>query len=304
MGTAPGEVGPDKAVRYVPTAALVARREALATGFDPALRVGEDVDLVWRLVDRGWHVRYEPTATVFHEEPPTWPRTLARRFRYGTSAGPLSKRHPGRLAPVELRPWPTAAAVAALTGRPRTAAVVVSASAALLARRVRHHGIPLTLTVRWSAEATAWTVVGVGRAATMLAAPVLAVALLRRQPGGGLLVLVPAAVEWWRRRPDLDPIRWTLASIADDVAYGAGVWAGCLRWRSFGPLVPTIAMGSRTRAPSPREDPDPSVARLRWTRPISSPSKMANPPKNPWSPCNTWWSVTTCAGGKAGRSDH
>ena len=73
-----------------------------------------------------------------------------------------------------------------------------------------------------------------------------------------VLVLAPAAVEWWRRRPDLDPIRWTLASIADDVAYGAGVWAGCLRWRSFGPLVPTIAMGSRTRAPSPREDPDPS----------------------------------------------
>ena len=261
MGTAPGEVGPDKAVRYVPTAALVARREALATGFDPELRVGEDVDLVWRLVDRGWHVRYEPTATVFHVEPPTWPRTLARRFRYGTSAGPLSKRHPGRLAPVELRPWPTAAAVAALTGRPRTAAVMVSASAALLARRVRHHGIPLTLTVRWSAEATAWTVVGVGRAATMLAAPVLAVALLRRSRVAALLVLVPAVVEWWRRRPDLDPIRWTLASIADDVAYGAGVWAGCLRWRSFGPLVPTIA----------DEVPDPGAVAQGGPRPEPSP---------------------------------
>ncbi|MGD0393662.1 MAG: mycofactocin biosynthesis glycosyltransferase MftF [Acidimicrobiales bacterium] len=258
MGAVPSEVGPGKAVRYVPTAALLARREALATGFDPALRVGEDVDLVWRLVDRGWHVRYEPSATVFHEEPSTWRRTLARRFRYGTSAGPLSKRHPGRLSPVELRPWPTAAAVASLTGRPRTAAVVVVASAALLARRVRHHGVPLPLTVRWSAEATAWTVVGVGRAATMLAAPVVVVALLRGSRAAAVLVLAPAVVEWWRRRPGLDPIRWVLASIADDVVYGAGVWAGCLRWRSFGPLVPTVPLRSRTRAPSPREDPDPT----------------------------------------------
>ncbi len=257
MGPEPGEVGPDKAVRYVPTAALVARREALAAGFDPALRVGEDVDLVWRLVDRGWHVRYEPSATVFHEEPSTWPRTLARRFRYGTSAGPLSKRHPGRLSPVELRPWPTAAAVALLTGRRRTAAVVVLASAALLARRVRDRGVPASICVRWSAEATAWTVVGAGRAATMLAAPVLVAALLRGRRAAALLLLAPALVEWWRRRPDLDPVRWTLASIADDVAYGAGVWAGCVRWRSFGPLAPTLPIRSGGRGPSPGEDSDP-----------------------------------------------
>ncbi len=257
MGPEPGEVGPGKAVRYVPTAALVARREAVAQGFDPGLRVGEDVDLVWRLVDRGWHVRYEPSVTVFHEEPATWTRTLARRFRYGTSAGALSERHPGRLAPVELRPWPTAAALAFLTGRRGAAAVAVGASAAVMARRVHDRGIPVSLTVRWSAEAAAWTVVGMGRAATMLAAPVLVVALLRGRRTAALLVLAPPLVEWWRRRPHLDPFRWVLASVADDVAYGAGVWAGCLRWRSIGPLLPTVATGPRTRGEPTRGDPGP-----------------------------------------------
>jgi mycofactocin glycosyltransferase len=53
------------------------------------------------------------------------------------------------------------------------------------------------------------------------------------------LVLIPPTVEWWRRRPGLDPLRWAAASIADDVAYGVGVWTGCLRSRSFGPLIPS-----------------------------------------------------------------
>ncbi len=98
---------------------------------------------------------------------------------------------------------------------------------------------------------------GLGRAATMLAAPVLVVALLRGRRTAALLVLAPPLVEWWRRRPDLDPFRWVPASVADDVAYGAGVWAGCLRWRSIGPLLPTVATGPRTRGEPTRGDPGP-----------------------------------------------
>ncbi len=245
MGDAPSEVAPDRAVRYVPAAALVARRRALIGGFDPDLRVGEDVDLVWRLHDEGWRVRYEPSVTVFHHEPSSWPQLLGRRFRYGTSAGPLAKRHPGRLVPLELRPWPTAAAVAWLTGRRRTGLATVAASAAVLARQVRHHGIPPSLTLRWSAEAAGWTGVGLGHAATMLAGPFLVVAALRgKRSVVAFLVLAPPAVEWWRRRPDVGPLRWSLASVADDVAYGAGVWTGCIRARTFGPLLPALRIKS------------------------------------------------------------
>ncbi len=251
LGPDRGEVGPDRAVRYVPTAALVVRREALAEvdGFDSELRVGEDVDLVWRLADAGWRVRYEPSVAVGHEEPARWSGLLARRFRYGTSAGVLAARHPGRLAPVELRPWPTLAAVAAVAGRPRTSAAAVAGSAVLLARSVRSAGIPSRQAAVWSTLGAAWTVVGIGRSATMLAAPGLALLATRGRRGARaalVLVVVPPVVEWVRRRPDLGLPRWVAASVADDVAYGAGVWTGCVRARSFGPLLP--AVGGRHRA--------------------------------------------------------
>ena len=245
LGPDEGEVGPERAVRYVPTAALVVRRSAIddVGGFAPGMRVGEDVDLVWRLVDAGWRVRYEPSVTVGHAEPRGWVATLARRFRYGTSAGPLAARHPGRLAPVELRPWPTAAALAVLAGRPRPALGAVAASALVLGRSTHPLGIPARRAWVWSAQGAGWTLVGLGRAATMLAAPAL-VALAARGPRGAraaaVLVLAPPVVEWVRRRPDLDLPRWVAASVADDLAYGAGVWTGCLRSGSFGPLLPAI----------------------------------------------------------------
>jgi mycofactocin system glycosyltransferase len=247
MGTMPSSVGPDHRVRYVPTAALVVRRAALAGGFDPGLRFGEDVHLVWSLVEAGWAVRYLPSVEVGHHDPASWAGLLGRRFRYGTSAGPLSRRHPGQLAPVQLRPWPTVAAVALLAGRPRTSLLVTAVYGLHLARRVRAVGIPPVLALRWSVQGTGWTLFGLGRAATVLAGPALLVGALRPGRRGrrirraaAILALVPPVVEWWQRRPELDPLRWSVASIADDGAYGLGVWVGCIRARAIGPLLPSL----------------------------------------------------------------
>jgi mycofactocin system glycosyltransferase len=243
LGPDPSEVGPGRLVRYVPTVALVARTAALTDGFDPDLRVGEDVDLVWRLVTTGWRVRYEPSVTVRHHEPDSWWELLARRFRYGTSAGPLAKRHRALLAPIELRPWPTAVAAAIFVGRPRTALVALVASTLALHRSLGRHGIPVGQTLRWSAGGAGWTVVGIGRAATLLAWPALVSAGLRSKRARlacALMVLAPPVVDWWHRRPRLDLLRWVVASVADDVAYGAGVWEGCLSARTIAPLIPSF----------------------------------------------------------------
>ncbi len=250
LGPHEGEVGPRRAVRYVPTAALVVRRDVMdgVTGFDADLRVGEDVDLVWRLVEAGWRVRYVPDITVSHAEPDRWRQLLARRLRYGTSAAPLSTRHPGNLAPLELRPLPTVAAIAALSGRPRVAIAAVTCSALALTRTVRSLGVPAAQAWTWSVQGAAWTAIGLGRSATMLASPVLAVAVVRGGRGRRAalaLALLPPVVEWVRTRPDLDLPRWVAASIADDVAYGAGVWLGCLRTRSWGPLLPAAGSWGR-----------------------------------------------------------
>jgi len=90
-------------------------------------------------------------------------------------------------------------------------------------------------------------VMGIGRAATMLAAPglvALAATGRRGRRAAIALVLVPPIVDWVRHRPDLDLPRWVAASVADDLAYGTGVWIGCLRARSASALLPTVVRAS------------------------------------------------------------
>ena len=73
---------------------MVARRDALGGGFDEQLALAEDVDLVWRLHDAGWQVRYEPRTHVAHQDrvdPLAWYR---RRVAYNESVAPLLRRHP------------------------------------------------------------------------------------------------------------------------------------------------------------------------------------------------------------------
>jgi mycofactocin glycosyltransferase len=256
LGPEPSEVGPGRPVRYVPSTALVVRVSMLGGGFDEDLRIGEDVDWVWRLLDAGRRIRYEPSVTVFHREPDSWSALLARRFRYGTAAAPLARRHPGRLAPLELHPWPTAVVGALLARRAALSAALMVGSTVRLSRGLRARGVPVRWSLRWALQGVGWTTVGLGRALTMLAGPLLAGPLLAGPllAGGtrrsrrfalvvALLVALPPAVEWVQRRPRLDPVRWAAISFVDDVAYGAGVWWGCLRWRSVGPLVPSIRTG-------------------------------------------------------------
>jgi mycofactocin system glycosyltransferase len=243
LGGREGEVGPGRPVSYVPTAALVVRRSALGQGFAPALRYGEDVDLIWRMGDAGWRTRYVPSVVVDHGEPGTWRELLSRRYHYGTSAAPLARRHAGRLAPAVLRPLPAAAVALGLARRPLPALALSVLSGLALARRAGKAGIPSGLVARWSGEALVSTAEGMGRAATIAAAPVLVavVATSRRYRWSALaLLLAPPVGEWLRRRPALDPVRWCAASLADDGAYGLGVWRGCLRERTFSPLIPSL----------------------------------------------------------------
>ena len=108
IGTDPAlDLGPDEAlvhprsrVSYVPTTALVVRRRAIeeAGGFDESLRYGEDVDLVWRLVAARWSVRYDPSVVARHDQPASFTKRLTRRYHYGSSIGPLSRRHGAAVA--------------------------------------------------------------------------------------------------------------------------------------------------------------------------------------------------------------
>jgi mycofactocin system glycosyltransferase len=176
MGARPANVKPGARVSYVPSAALLVRRGALGGGFDPDLRYGEDVDLVWRLHDRGWIVRYDPRVTVEHDAT----RLLARRFRYGMSAAPLARRHPRRLAPFLLAPVPTAILALLLARRPRLAALAFAAQSARLARRLRTLRLPLRLAPLLTARAVYATAEGILRGHPAYRAGVIAGALRHR----------------------------------------------------------------------------------------------------------------------------
>jgi mycofactocin system glycosyltransferase len=244
LGSQPARVAPMSRVSYLPTAALILRRGALEdvrgpAGFDPALRYGEDVDLIWRLLEAGWRIRYDPAVTLAHAEPVGWSRLLKRRFAYGTSAAGLEDRHPGQVAPLVLVASPAATVAALLARRPVLAATAFGLGYLEAALTLRRSGVPVEGLLRPVARGVTETFVGSGRWTAQFAAPLaLAVAAApgrsRRTRRArqiailGLLLASPVR-EWIRVRPPIDPIRWSAAVLADDAAYGAGVWAGSVR---------------------------------------------------------------------------
>ena len=250
LGAQEASVGPRRRVSYVPTAAIAYRRAVLQEtgGFDESLRVGEDVDLVWRTVEAAHTVRYVPDAVVTHRNRPTW-RALARqRATYGTSAAALDRRHPGGVPPVELNVWSIVAwTLPVVAGWPGVAAGVATAAVSTgalvpklrgrvdrpVAEALRLGGLGNLWAGRWLAHATvrAWlplALVGSARSRRIRRATVAA-------------MVVPALLSWRETEPDLDPLRWTAACLLDDVAYCAGVWRGCWRERSWRCLAPRLS---------------------------------------------------------------
>ena len=248
LGEHGGDVSIAGRISYVPSTTLVIRRSALAAlggePFDPALRFGEDVDLIWRLLGLGCRVRYEPATQVRHLEPRRWRATLRRRYDYGTSAGALAHRHAAAVAP--LRVSPLAAVLVATIATAQPVAAVVAAAAVLHTSRrtLIGVGVPPPDATRLSVRMLEHTGVAAGRYLTQLGWPL---ALMRVVSGGHrtrwmalATVLAPPAREWLRRRPAIDPARSILASMADDMAYETGVLAGALACGSPAAVRPRL----------------------------------------------------------------
>ena len=246
LGPDPGYVRPYNRASFLPAAILVARTDAVRQmgGFDGALQVGEDVDLVWRLGDADWRVRYEPASIVYHDARPSLLLLLRRRAEYGTSAAALHRRHPGKVAPIGISPWSAAIWGSALLGRFDVAGVLAGLTTARLARSLegRVHD-------RWRASQLL-AVNGYLGTARLLAAAVrrtwlpLAALAMWRWPGTrpvlAASLLLPPLVDWYEQRPQLGPVPYGLLYVADDAAYCAGVWLGCVRYRTAGPLIPRL----------------------------------------------------------------
>ncbi len=117
MGEHSSLVRPLSPLAWLPAACMVARVDALGDGFGPGMRVAEDVDLVWRLADGGWRIRYEPAVQAHHEHRASLPAWFSRKAYYGTGAHLLAQRHPLNIAPAVLPPWSVALLMALLAQR-------------------------------------------------------------------------------------------------------------------------------------------------------------------------------------------
>jgi mycofactocin glycosyltransferase len=251
LGRDAASVRPGSRVTWVSGTCMVAR-VADVSGFDASMRVGEDVDLVWRLVDAGRVVRFEPEAVVRHDHRTSARRWMARKFFYGTGALPLGERHPDEIAPVVLPPWAAGMLVVLLAQRRWSVpgALAICAYVVLrVAGRLKHARHP---------RLTAARLVGDGVMASLAQGSALlvrhwwplalAASLVSRRARRAVAVaaVVDAAAEYVRLRPRLDPMRFAVARRLDDLAYGAGVWWSALRGRSARALIPRLTWRGRS----------------------------------------------------------
>jgi mycofactocin system glycosyltransferase len=252
-------VRPGAAVAWLPSACLVGRAEALSDGFDVAMRVGEDVDLVWRLTDAGAVVRYDPTHTAWHDTRTTLRSWLGRKFVYGTGGAALAERHGDKCATAVLRPV-VAVGAAALLMR-RWWSLPVAFGCVLHGARAVERALPVMAGRRGLAGRLA--VRGLGWAVRQESAlvlrhwwpPAAALCLVsrhaRRVAVSALLVDTVVSHAGSRGVPA------HLAAAGrrlDDAAYGAGLWAGSFRNRTSAALrtraraAPTTQITSRAGA--------------------------------------------------------
>ncbi len=228
LGDRPARVRAGSRVPYVPAAALVCRVDALTDvgGFDETLRFGEDVDLVWRLDEAGWRVRYEPLTTVTHEPRSGWRDWFRQRVGYGSSAAALARRHPGALAPLRMSGWSLGAWGVGVGVNPIAGVAIAAGSAVALVRRLPDLPPREAFRLAWFGNVHAGG--QIAAAVRRVWWPIVVVAAVRSRFARRTLLLSVMAA----RHP---------VKVVDDVAYSVGVWRGVLAEGTIDPIVPTIS---------------------------------------------------------------
>lgn len=89
----------DREAEHIPGCNAAFRTEVLEEigGFDPRFRTaGDDVDVCWRLLDRGWRIGYSPAAVVWHHRRTTVGGYLRQQRGYGRAEALLERKWPAR----------------------------------------------------------------------------------------------------------------------------------------------------------------------------------------------------------------
>lgn len=98
----------DDRAEHIPGANMAFWRVVLEEvgGFDVTYTAaGDDVDVCWKVLDRGWEIGFHPAALVWHHRRGSTKAYLKQQRGYGRSESLVAKRHPDRFTPLGTARW-------------------------------------------------------------------------------------------------------------------------------------------------------------------------------------------------------
>jgi glycosyltransferase involved in cell wall biosynthesis len=98
----------DDRAEHIPGCNMAFWRQRLVElgGFDPVYTAaGDDVDLCWRVLERGWEISFHPAALVWHHRRAGLRPYLRQQRGYGRSEALVEARHPDRFTPAGTARW-------------------------------------------------------------------------------------------------------------------------------------------------------------------------------------------------------
>ena len=232
---------------YLPSCNLLVRSSAFreAFGFNPEMHVGEDVDLTWRLRDTGHRIIYMPKGRVGHEHRNAFLPFIRRRFQYGTSEAMLQILHPVRHKKMVVPPVLAAALIISIAAifafspvLAVTALALMAADSFLSRRRIARMGLTLDLRTiffaRMRAMGSLAYYIGFHLVRYYLTPLAIASLFFPRFGAAVLIILLGVGImDYIVRSPKLFFLSFFFYYIAEQFAYGAGVFWGCLKLRRF-----------------------------------------------------------------------
>ena len=98
----------DERAEHVPGCNMAFWRECLLEmgGFDPIYRVaGDDVDVCWKLLDRGYNIRFHPSALVWHRRRDSVRAFWRQQLGYGRAEALVERNHPDKFNSLGQATW-------------------------------------------------------------------------------------------------------------------------------------------------------------------------------------------------------
>ena len=255
MGPDPSRVVYGVPVGWLPSASVIVRRSAVTNPpFEPGLRVGEDVDLFWRMEEAGWTVRYVPDVLNRHEVRNNLRDFALRRAGYGGSAADLERRHPRRLIPAQ----PSLSGLVvlgALALRKPWIAAAVAAYELARQRRILEPEVPNAVVVEMTWRSLWSDAFWLGHLLRRDWWPVGAL-VLASTPKSLLARGVAAAMLWEPVRDHvlrptrLGPAQSLALRALDDTSYGPGVIRNAIRKRVLNVVMPRVRIPTWPKRPA------------------------------------------------------